>query len=302
MIRVDTAPADDAPDASARLRAGLQYEQAGMWAKARAVYERVLAEHGGHALGVEAKIRLARVHRAQAQWAEALLAARAAAEQARALADPDLWAEAVNVEVGVLLLRGEHAEAERVAADALTHTLGPRIRGLLLHNRGSAAAQRRQFAAAATLFAEAVASFREAGYELGIAFALNSTSAAAHDDGRPAEALELAREAFGIAQRILAYDQCVLAVENQADPLVSLGRFAEAETLASEALGHFSAIGDEYRRVECLEILGRVFAARPDASGRAGADHCYRRGLEIARAIGAATLVTRMERRLKEVA
>jgi tetratricopeptide (TPR) repeat protein len=302
MTRVDTPPAADASDAHERLRAGLQYEQAGMWAKAHSAYGSVLAQHTGRALGVEAQIRLARVHRAQAHWAEALLAARAAADQAQALAEPDLWAEAVNVEVGVHLLRGEHAEADRVAAEALAHALSPRIRGLLLHNRGSAAAQRHQFADAAALFAEAVASFREAGYELGIAFALNSTSAAAHDAGRPAEALELAREAFGVAQRILAYDQCVLAVENQADPLVSLGRFAEAETLASEALGHFSAIGDEYRRVECLEILGRVFAARPDASGRVGADHCYRRGLEIAREIGAATLVTRMERRLKEVA
>jgi len=297
-----TERASDTGDAQTRLQTGLQFEQCGMWAIAHATYEGVRAQHPGTPLGVEAQIRIARVFRGQAQWTEALAVAETAAAQASTLGEPDLWAEAVNVAVGVHLMRGEHGEADRVAVAALAHAANPRIRGLLLHNRGSAAAQQRDFDRATTLFADAVAEFQAAEYEIGMAFALNSRSAAAHDAGRPTEALELAQTAHQVALQARAYDQCILAVENQADPLVSLGRFDEAEALASQALGHFGAIDDQFRCVECLEILGRIFAARTDTPDRSVAGDCYRRGLEIARQIGAGTLMTRMERRLQEVA
>jgi tetratricopeptide (TPR) repeat protein len=282
-------------DHAGRLSVGLRYEQAGLWGRALATYQAILVGEVDRITAVDATIRMARVHRAQARWPEALAAAAEAAALALAIPDDDLWAEAVCVDVGVRLMQGDLERADQLAREGLARARAPRVRGLLVHNRGTVAAQRRQFDDAAVHFGDAVAWFRQAGYELGSAFSLNSTSAAAHDAGRPDEALALAREANRLARRLGALDQVVLAVENEADALVSLGRLDEAEALASEALGHFRSIGDAYREVECLEIMGRVFGAQPGSGEQAR--HCFGRALRTAREIGAATLVARLEGR-----
>src|SRR5919204_6798693 len=224
--------------ARAHLDGGLRYEQAGLARKAIVAYEAALSADADLSTQAEAYLRLARVHRSESDWDSAERAARLALQLANQAGSDDLAAEAMNVEVGVYVLRGEFDAADALAVAALARARSPRVRGIVLQNRGSIAAQRRHFAAASRLFAESVHAFEQAGYELGMAIALNNASAAARDAGDPARAVEFALQAAALARRLSAFDILMLAVQNQAHALIELGRISEAEALLGEALGH----------------------------------------------------------------
>ena len=267
-----------APTARTHLDGGYRYEQAGIARKAIAAYEAALSVGVTPLERAEAHIRLARVYSTESEWDAAAREARAAVRLADEAGSDDLAAEAMNVEVGLHLLRGEFAAADALAAAALERARSARVRGVLLQNRGSAAAQLSDFAAAGALFARSVDAFDEAGYELGMAFALTNASAAA------------------LARRLSAFDVLTVAVQNQAKALVALGRADEAEAPLGEVLGHFTATCNVLRQAECLEVLGELYAIRPHYDDTAA--RCFELAGTLAHRVGARVLSERLSRRL----
>jgi tetratricopeptide (TPR) repeat protein len=274
------------------LDGGFAYERAGLTAKAIAAYQAALATGANPLERAEAHMRLARVHRSASEWEDAVREAREALRLAEAAGAADLAAEAMNVEVGVHQLRGEFEAGERLALRALERARAPRVRGILLQNRGAMAAQRRDFVAAGRLFDESVTAFAEAGYELGMAIALNNASAAARDAGEPVRAIELGRQAAELARRLDAIDVLVLAAQNQAHALATLGDTDEAEALIGEVFGHFAATRNVLRQAECLEIIGRLHELRPEY--RDTATRCFELARTLASRVGARTLAERL--------
>jgi tetratricopeptide (TPR) repeat protein len=285
--------------AKAHLDGGLRYEQAGIARKAVAAYEAALGAGCTPLERAEAHIRLARVYRTESDWDAAAREARSAARLADEAGSDDLAAEAMNVEVGIHLLRGEFAAADALAVAALGRARSPRVRGILLQNRGSAAAQRSEFGTAGAFFAQSVESFQSAGYELGMAFALTNASAAAWDAGDAAAALDLAERAAVVARRLSAFDVLTVAVQNQAQALVALGRADEAEAPLGEVLGHFAATRNALRQAECLEVMGNLYAARPGYGETAV--RCLELADTLAHRVGAQALSERLSRRLAEL-
>jgi tetratricopeptide (TPR) repeat protein len=278
---------------------GQRYEQAGACARAISAYRAALDSGATIAEQAEAHLRIARVHRSLAEWDDAIAESREAVRLADAAGSDDLAAEAMNVEVGVHQLRGDfdagHALAERAIARART----PRIRGILLQNRGAMAARAGDFTRAEELFSQSVQAFREADYQLGMAIALNNAAAAACDGGDPARALELGRDAAAIAYRLEAFDVLILALQNQAQALVELDRTDEAEAMLWHTLGHFVTTENVLRQAECLEILGRLHARRP--AFRDEAVKLFERAASLAASVGDRGLCERVAGRLGEL-
>ena len=286
-------------EAREHLDDGLRYEHAGMCAKAISAYRAALDAGASLAEQAEARLRIARVHRALAEWDEAIAESREAVRLADAAGSDDLAAEAMNVEVGVHQLRGDFEAGHALAVRGIARARAPRIRGILLQNRGAMAARAREFARAEELFSESVQSFREADYALGMAVALNNAAAAACDGGDAERALALGQEAAAVAQRIEAFDVLILALQNQAQALVELDRSDEAEAMLWHTLGHFVTTSNTLRQAECLEILGRLHARRP--AFRDEAVRLFERAAALAASVGDRGLCERVATRLAEL-
>jgi tetratricopeptide (TPR) repeat protein len=285
--------------AHAHLDSGLRYEQAGLASRAIAAYEAALTAGADLSTQAEAHLRLARVHRSESDWESAAREARLAVRLAEEACSDDLAAEAMNVEVGVFALRGEFEAADVLALSALERARSPRVRGIVLQNRGSIAAQRRDFVAASRLFAESVDAFEQEGYDLGMAIALNNVSAALRDAGEPERAVNYALQAAALARHLGAFDILVLAIQNQAHALIALGQPDEAESLLGEVLGHFAATRNVLRQAECLEIMGNLYAVQPD--GADTAMRCFDLAGSLAERVGSRFLADRIAARLAEV-
>lgn len=283
-------------DARLFLERGQRYEQAGAAPRALADYRAALACGGTTAERAEAHLRIARVHRTLAEWDEAVREAREAVRLAEQAGSGDLAAEAMNVEVGVHQLRGEFDAGHALAERAIALAQAPRIRGILLQNRGAMAARAGDFVAAERFFTASVEAFRDADYQLGMAIALNNAAAAACDAGDATRALSLGLQAARIARTIDAHDVLVLALQNQAHALVDLERLEEAESLLWETLGHFSTTGNPLRQAECLEVLGNLHARRP--AFRDEAIRLYDRAQRLAESVGDRGLTERVALRL----
>lgn len=277
------------------LTTGQRYEQAGACERALAAYRAALDVGGSLEELAEAHLRLARVHRAMASWDAAIVAAREAVRLADATASDDLAAEAMNVEVGVHQLRGDFAAGHALAEQAIARARSPRVRGILLQNRGAMSARAGAFADAEGFFAESVEAFRAAGYDLGMAMALANGSAAALDAGDPPRALHLARQSATIARRLEANDVLVLALQNQAHALVELERLDDAEAILWETFGHFATTGNTLRQAECLEVLGALHARREESHEEA--IRCWDRATAMAQSVGDRLLCERIATR-----
>jgi tetratricopeptide (TPR) repeat protein len=277
------------------LELGFRYELAGLTRRAIAAYRAALVTARSATERIEVHLRLARVHRSASQWEDAIEEAREAVRLAQDAGADDLAAEAMNAEVGVHQLRGDFEAGDALALRALGRARAPRVRGMLLQNRGAIAAQRGDFAVAERLFAESVEAFRTDGYEYGTVVALTNGSAAARDAGDPHRAIDLGRQAAVVARRLHAHDLLGLALQNQAHALVDLGARDDAEELLNEAYGHFSSTDNALRMAECLEVMGAI------NSGRAGchdvAVRCFSLAHRLAEQVGARPLQERLAQR-----
>ena len=295
----DATPPYGVRTARTHLDAGFRFEQAGMTGRALDAYRAAFqdaAARGDAIDEAEARLRMARVYRSLAQWADALREAQAARELARGAGENDIAAEAMNVEVGVHQMRGDIDEADAIADEALRLSTSPRVRGITLQNRGTNAARRGNLADADRLFGESVDAFREAGYELGIAIALTNAAVSARDAGNVERALELGKEAIAACRQVNALDVLLTATQNQAHALLRLGRIDEAEGLLTEALGHFTSAKNVIRQAECLEVMGELNLVRD--GGAQAARRCFEHALALAQSASERQLVDRIAGRL----
>ena len=245
---------------------------------------------------IEAHLRIARVYRYLAQWDESSAEAAEAIRLADQAGADDLAAEAMNVEVGVLQIRGFIDEGDALAQKALLRARSARVRGITLQNLGRGAAERRDFAASDKYFEESIEAFRSANYEIGLSVALTNAAKAALDRGDPQRALMIGEEAIGLTRRLNLLDVLLTAVQNQAAANAAVGRLDAAESLLTEALGHFTSARNPVRQAECLEILGEMSEARGNDAETAR--RCYTRARELAIAAGDRQLVDRLSTRL----
>lgn len=285
--------------AQAHLDRGFRFEQAGSVTRALESYNDAIAASGTSLDEAQARLRLARVLRSLSRWDEAVREAREAVRIALESRVDDLAAEALNVEIGVHLLRGDFGPADELANRAMVMAQSARVRGITLQNRGSLAALRKDFSSAERLFAESVAAFRESEYDLGLAIALVNAAAAARDMDDAKRALRLSEEAADLCRRINALDVLLVAVQNQASALVALGQLDEAEARLTEALGHFTSARNPIRQAECLEIMGEMAALR--AGDVETAMRCYGRARDLAVAAGDRLLAERLTHRIAGV-
>jgi tetratricopeptide (TPR) repeat protein len=246
----------------------------------------------------EAHLRIARVRRTMASWDEAVGESREAVRLATENGAEDLAAEAMNVEVGTLQMQGRFEEAERLALAAIERATSPRVRGITLQNLGRGAAERRDFESSDRYFAESVAAFNAAGYEIGVAVALTNAAKLALDRGDAARSIEIGAEAIGIARRLNMLDILLTAVQNQAAALVVLRDVDAAETLLTEALGHFTSAHNKVRQSECLEIMGQMSELKSDPDT---AVRCYRRARDLATEADDPPLIDRLAQRIREL-
>jgi tetratricopeptide (TPR) repeat protein len=282
--------------ARAHLDRGFRFEQAGALDRALDAYREALSAQPAPAEEIDARLRIARVYRGMADWPKSLEESTAAIELANAIEADDLAAEAMNVQVGTLQSQGRFDEADTIALAAIERARSPRVRGITLQNLGRGAAERRDFEQSDRYFAASVAAFRAANYEVGLAVALTNAAKAALDRGNAERALEIGEEAIALTRRLNALDVLLTAVQNQAEAFVALDNLDSAETLLTEALGHFTSARNRLRQAECLEVMGRMNERRPDDAF--AARRCYERARELALEIGDAPLAERLDQRL----
>ena len=282
--------------ARAHLDRGFRFEQAGSLARALEEYRDALDARPHAIEEIEARLRIARVHRTMAAWDLCREEAEAAIGLADQHGEDDLAAEAMNVQLGALQMRGFYDEADELGRRAIARAKSARVRGITLQNLGRGAAERRDFARSDACFAESIDAFRSANYDIGLAVALTNAAKAAIDQGEMVRALEVGHEAIGLARRLNQLDVLLTAVQNQAAAFSARGDHDAAEALLTEALGHFTSAKNFIRQAECLEIMGQMSEARssdPDTARR-----CYERARELALIVGDRPLVDRLTRRL----
>lgn len=282
--------------ARAHLDRGFRFEQAGTLARALEEYRDALNSHPLPVEEIEARLRIARVYRTMAAWDMCRVEADTALQLADSHHEDDLAAEAMNVQLGALQMQGFYDEADELGRRAITRARSARVRGITLQNLGRGAAERRDFAQSDAYFAESIDAFRSATYDIGLAVALANAAKAALDQGNIARALETGREAISLARRLNLLDVLLTAVQNQAAAFAAKGDHESAESLLTEALGHFTSAKNLIRQAECLEIMGQMSEARagdPDTARR-----CYERARELAIAVGDHPLADRLTKRL----
>lgn len=239
----------------------------------------------------------AAVYRRLSDWELAADYARRARELAEDADLPMLRAEALVAEGNALMCSGRFDEAvivydrlSRVATDDRQH-------GIAMQNLGSIHAQRGDHAAAARAFEQSRVLFEEAGYARGVAIATNNLGRLAHDTGDHERAEPLLRAALDAAREVGDAELCALALLNLAQLRVAQRDFAEADSMITEAFGHFAVSENRWRQVECLCVLADIAEAQSDHEDARA--HLIR-GAEIAREIGARVELAKIEERLND--
>jgi tetratricopeptide (TPR) repeat protein len=246
----------------------------------------------------EAIRKRALVHYARSEWNVALTVVRQAGEVASEAELQKLYADACNVEGAILQARGDFAGATAVFEQILGMTSDAKVRGHVLQNLGSVAAQQGNWELARRRFQQSAKSFQRAGYVRGEAETLNNFGRAAVEFGNRLLAADLLEQARGAARRVGDLELLALATMNYAEAIAAQERLAEAEELVRTALNYFTEAGNMWRKVECLRVCGDIAVKRGD---RQSALDTYQKALDIARDIGAGAEMVILERRIAEL-
>jgi tetratricopeptide (TPR) repeat protein len=289
-------PSRATSEARTYLDYGFRLEQGGSLERALDAYREALAAAADPGDEIEARIRIARTYRSMGDFDRSFDEARTALRIADGVGADDLAAEAMNVEIGALQMRGEFEAADVLALTAIERARSPRVRGITLQNLGRGAAERRDFETSDAYFDKSIAAFREAEYDFGVAVSMTNAARAALDRGNVDRSIEIGHEAILLARRLNALDVLLTTVQNQAAAFVALGQLDSAELLLTEALGHFTSARNQQRQAECLEIMGQLNEGRPDYDT---AIRCYNRGRDLAVAATDPVLADRLAKRIE---
>jgi tetratricopeptide (TPR) repeat protein len=241
---------------------GRRFEAAGYHDRALSRYIAAAAAAVDASTRSEAVRRQSDVHRNLSQWSDSLAAAERAESIARENDLQDLTAEAINAQGAVHHTRGDFETAEKFYARAIEMSSDARVRGIVLQNLGTLAAQRGDLETAAVRFKEAYDCCKEGGYERGMLFALMNYARSVFEQGKKDVAERLLHEAELLAINMMDLDISHLAALNRAEAMIERGAYDEAETLISSALGYYGNSGNVYRRLDALRLLGDITMRR----------------------------------------
>lgn len=274
---------------------GLRLEKAGGLDRALEQYRAALDAATDPGIEAEAWRRQAHVRRLRCEWDLAISAARRSAELAAAADLHDHIAEALNAEAAVHQTCGDFEPARALYEQILRETSNERIRGVALQNLASVCGMQDDMVAAARHFREAYDCFARSGYSWGKTHVLNNLGRVYFEQGELDEAGEYLLRAIEESKLLDDLDLLALARLNYGEVLLARGEMAEAETEVSAAVGHFAAAGNQWRRIECLRVLGDLQARNgaPDV-----AERFYENALRVAEEIGAKAEQQRIARQL----
>lgn len=281
------------------LEQGHTHQRSGRLTQALECYRLASAGAEEVELRVEALRWQAIVHHMRSEWDAALAAAGEAAESARVANLADQAAEALNITGIVHQSRGAFDLATALFEQILGANPSDRVRGAALQNLGSIAAQRGDFDTARQRFLASHQCFKRAGYLRGEAVVLANFGRAAVDCGNFRVAVDMLKQAVSAAKRLGNSELTAITTMNYAEALAGLKDYDQAYRLAGEALDHFTATGNGWRRVECLRLLGDI---RRDRGEVAEAERSYAEAIAEASVIGAAAELELLHKRREALA
>ena len=275
---------------------GLRHEKAGVTDRALDCYRSAFDATSDPAERSEAWRRQAHVQRVRCEWHEALAAAREAAAIAEAAGLRDEYAEALNAEAAVYQSRGDYDMARDLYTRIPTLTADDRIAGVALQNLASLRAMEGDYAGAEGHFREALEAFERSDYDWGRAHVLNNLGRLAFDQDRMEEAERMLLDAIEATKLLDDLDLLALARLNYAEVLLARSECGDAELVASASLGHFATVGNQWRRIECLRVLGDLHACSGTTET---AQRFYTIALQVAEEIGAKAEQAKLRERLQ---
>lgn len=254
-------------DITSLLAEGIRFERGGVTARAVSCFEEVAARADeSPAAAAEAWWRLANQHRLQSHWAEALEAARHGASVAREHGLAVQEADALNIEGGIWMNRGDYGTARPLFERALTLVADGPTRAKALQNLGGIAGEEHAFDEAERLFLESRAEYAKSGDVRGEAVTLLNLGRLQMERGN----LELARatldDATNEARHSGDLEMHAAGLLNLGIVLSELHCFGDAEEKITTAYGQFTIAGIPMQRVRCLMQLARVALLREDTS------------------------------------
>jgi tetratricopeptide (TPR) repeat protein len=247
---------------------------------------------------VHAIRRQADVQRTRCEWDEAITYAREAQRLAEQAGLSDALAESINSEAAVYHARGEHSRATALYERMLELTTDARVRGVALQNLGTLAALSGDHRNAEARFRDSFRAFREAGYERGMTMALNNYGRSALESGNADLAESLLHRAERLALVLNDFDLANSCMMTRAEAMLSRRAYDDADELVSRAIGHFGMTNNQWRRLECLRLLGDIGHLRGKDSEARG---YYLAALTLARHLEARVEVSALEARLAAV-
>ena len=274
---------------------GIRYETGGVLDRALESYREAAAAASEPRHRIEALRRQADVLRSRCLWEEAVACARESAAEARAEQLHDLLAESLNAEAAVYQSRGELDRAAALYEEMLDLTRDLRVRGIALQNLGSLAAMRGDFSAAEERFVESFQCFQAGGYKRGVIFALNNYGRAALDRHADSTAHSVLDRAERYARELMDLDLLAIVRLNLAESHLRRADIDRAEDLASAALGYFANTDNQWRRLECLRLMGDIAVVQQRAES---ARNLFQSALRIAQDVGATLEADVLQRRL----
>lgn len=276
---------------------GERYQLAGMLDKALDRFEAAAHSAESPALRSAAIRKQADVLRARCAWDEALEMARLAQQVAEENDLAEAAAEALNAEAAVHHSRGDLDLAAPLYRRMIDLTPDARIRGIALQNIGTIAAMHGDHTRAQVHFRDSYHSFEVAGYRRGMALALNNYGRSALECGNAGSAETILVDAEELALQLNDLDLAHMCKLNRAEAMLVRGCLDDAEMLVSQAVGHFGMSGNQWRRLECLRLLGDIGRLRQNDRE---AQLYYEAALAVARELGARRDIDALESRLQE--
>ncbi|MFL5605228.1 MAG: tetratricopeptide repeat protein [Gemmatimonadaceae bacterium] len=252
-------------DTASLLAEGIRFERGGVTERAVACFEEVtIRASASPAAAAEAWWRLANQHRLQSHWAEALSAARRGASLARENGLAEQEADALNIEGGIWMNRGDYAAARPLFERALELVPSGLTRAKALQNLGGIAAEEHAFDDAEQLFLSSRQEYAKSGDVRGEAVTLLNLGRLQMERGDLSLARKTLDDAVSEARRSGDLEMHAAALLNLGIVMSELRCLSDAEEKITTAYGQFTIAGIPMQRVRCLMQLARVALLRDD--------------------------------------
>jgi tetratricopeptide (TPR) repeat protein len=254
-------------DIASLLAEGIRFERGGVTERAVACFEEITARaNESPAAAAEAWWRLANQHRLQSHWAEALDAARQGATLARKNGLATQEADALNIEGGIWMNRGDYATARPLFERALELVPTGLTRAKALQNLGGIAGEEHAFEDAERLFLASRQEYAKSGDVRGEAVTLLNLGRLQMERGDLTLARATLEAATNEARRSGDLEMHAAGLLNLGIALSELHCLSDAEEKITTAYGQFTIAGIPMQRVRCLMQLARVALLRDDAT------------------------------------